>query len=200
MDRDVPDRSVYVIGQGGHVKKSMLVLGLGCVVLASCGPLPAPASSGPEPALAMRLDPPPVHALLGQRAALGLTSEQIAELDEVGQQIHAENHPLLMRLEELQASRSDVTARQELLQVAGRIHVNNVRAMERVRGVLTDGQHGDVCTIFNGTTTARELRQVSDNDASLRMVNRPTTYMQVGSQTAHGPVWSWCAEAQTAAR
>lgn len=180
------------------MKTYTLALGFGCALVAACGTLPPPASSASGPALDMRLDPPPVHALIGQRSHLNLTSEQIEELDEVGQRIHAANHPLLMQVEGLKQGGGDPLARQELLQVAGRIHVNNLQAMERVRGVLTDEQHAEVCSLFAGSrTTVRGLRSVSTADPSLRMVDRPTTYLQVGSQPTSGPVWSWCEEERT---
>jgi hypothetical protein len=181
------------------VKIQVLALGLGCALVAACGTLPPPASSSPAPSLDMHLDPPPVHALLGQRGQLGLTSEQIERLDEIGQQIHADNHPLLMQVEELKEG-GGVMVQQELLQVAGRIHINNHRAMERVRGVLTEEQHGAVCSMFAGArTTARGVRTVHSPDHSLRTVDRPSTYLHVGARPVNGSVWSWCGEGITTA-
>jgi hypothetical protein len=186
---------VSFIGKGGHVKFQAFALGCGCALVAACGTLPPPASSASGPLLDMRLDPPPVHALIGQRAQLQLTSEQIESLDEIGQQIHAENHPLLMQVEELKQNGGAAIAQQELLTVAGRIYINNSRAMERVRGVLTDDQHTEVCALYAGTkTTARGLRSLNVQDHSMRMVERPTTHIHVGSQPSNGPVWNWCAE------
>lgn len=168
----------------------------GCLLAAACGG-PPPAPSGPAPAIDLRLDPPPVHALLGEREALGLSSEQIDALDAVGQQVHAENHPLLLQVRELDEGRRHPLARDEILRLAGRIHVNNHQAMERVRGILTERQRTDTCAASaSSRTTARGLRTVAQGGPAgpLGTVGPPATVLQLGSHPQHGPVWSWCHE------
>jgi hypothetical protein len=167
-----------------------LLPALGCLLATGCaGPI-APAV-GPAPAINMRLDPPPVHALLGHRQQLDLTSEQIEALDEVGQRVHSENHPLLLKISEVDQSSRNPLAQEEVLKLAGTIHVNNHQAMERVRGILTEKQRADACEVFNGRVMTRGLRSVTQ-EGTLHAMSRPTTVLQLGAQPENGPVWSWC--------
>lgn len=169
-------------------------LALGAAFLfAACG-APPPSASAPEAELALQLDPPPIHALIGHRAQLDLSSEQIEHLDLLGQEIHTENHPLLMEISGVDFHRSNIVVRQEVMTLAGQVHLNNHRAMERVRSALTENQQSEVCALFPGGYTTRAVRTVSSSDYTLRTVNRPTTYVNVGPQRANGSVWSWCNE------
>jgi len=181
---------------------TLKMLVLGCLLVAACGAPPPPLSSAPDPGIDMRLDPPPVHALLGHRAALDLTSEQIDALDAVGQQVHAANHPLLMQMQDVERSSGNPLVRHEILTVAGQIHMNNYQAMERVRGILSDSQREEACGLFaSSKSTARGLRTAAA-DGDMRSITRPNGNLHVNSQRQNGPVWSWCYEAgrSTAAR
>jgi len=181
------------------VKIRTITLALGCTLATACGTLPA-AESAPRAAVDIRLDPPPIHALIGHRADLDLNSEQIEALDEVGQQIHAENHPLLVQLHGIEQNGGHAAVQQEMFTIAGRVHANNHRAMERVRGMLTEDQRAGACELFaHSNGTARGLRATSTSDGMLRMVSRPTTHVHVASTSTNGPVWSWCAEPVTTA-
>jgi hypothetical protein len=180
----------------------MLTIGVGCALVAACG-APPPSASAPSAGVDMRLDPPPVHALLGQRSHLKLTSEQITALDSVGQDIHAQNHPLLMKLSDLDRSGSNLQAQQQMLHLAGRVHLNNHRAMERVRGILTSEQREAACNLYNGSRgSARALRSLQSPDLSTR-TTRTSETVGIMSRHERGAVWNWCAEGalpMTAAR
>jgi hypothetical protein len=81
--------------------RPMTILGALALVLAGCaGPATEPASR-PGTALMGPIDPPPVYALIGHRARLNLTSEQVATLDSIGQSVHQDNSPLIRRLREM---------------------------------------------------------------------------------------------------
>jgi hypothetical protein len=179
-----------------------LALGIGCLLVAACGTLP-PAASAPDTGLDMRLDPPPVHALLGYRAQLQLTSEQIDALDALGQEAHAENHPLLTELNNAEQSCASLESQHRILTLASEIHRNNLRAMERVRGVLTERQSELTCDLFAGSRfKSRGLRTIETTEIATRGMQRSGSAVTVGTQASNGAVWSWCDETlpNTAAR
>jgi len=184
------------------VKLRMLALGVGCAVVAGCGGVSASPASAPQTGLEVQLDPPPVHALIGHHADLELSSEQIEELDAVGQEIHAATHPLLMQLRAVDESRNREEAQAHLLQLAGQIHLNNQRAMERVRGVLDEEQRDRACSLWaDKSRSARGLRAMEVADSPLHPSTR-SAQVYVASQRQNGAFWSWCSEpgGQTAAR
>jgi hypothetical protein len=184
--------------KGDHVSIQRLSLGFGCLLVAACGAPPPPAASAPGPALDLQLDPPPVHALIGHRERLQLSSEQIDELDTVGQEVHADNHPLLTQLNSMEPNGGNPLFQREVLTLASRIHVNNVQAVERVRGILTEDQRERACGLFNGSRgTVRGLRSVETPDVLSRGLHRNSSIVGVGSHRSTGSVWSWCEDEAT---
>jgi hypothetical protein len=171
-----------------------LALGFGCLLVAACGAPPPPAASAPGAGLDLQLEPPPVHALIGHRQQLQLSSEQIDKLDAIGQDVHAENHPLLTQLNSMEPNSGNPVFQREVLTLASRIHVNNVQAVERVRNLLTDEQRERACGLFNGRGTVRGLRTVESSDVASRGMHRTSSIVGVGAQRSTGAVWSWCEE------
>jgi hypothetical protein len=172
-----------------------LALGLGCLLVAACGAPPPPAASAPDAGLDMRLDPPPVHALFGHRADLSLTSEQIDALDRVGQEVHAETHSRMVQIQNLDQNGSNLQSRQKLLHLASQIHLINHRAMEQVRGILTERQRTQACRLFaDSRGTARGLQAVTAPDIASRSQSRATGAVAINARRHGAPVWAWCQE------
>lgn len=163
------------------------------IFVAACAPRREPVAAPTEVMEPIgSMQPPPVHALLGFRARLQLTSAQVAALDSIGQQVSTANGPLMDELREATAETSSPRGygyrrrpRQlddEERAALRKVRDNNRRAVEAVRTVLTAEQERTTCEIFDqdrpGTSAQPRTGQRRGMEG-MRMVGRRT--------------WPWCA-------
>ena len=169
-----------------------LVAGLALLV----GCTPSPAADVPAPMGGDALSAPPVHALLGHRARLELSSAQVEALDSIGRVLHEQNAEPTRQLREMTrtpttqqrppdrtrrgdprypdrrqpapAARRGVD-REAVEELRETVRENNRSAIAGVAETLTPEQRAEVCRIFE--------RQADRND---RRHARPV-------------VWPWCA-------
>jgi hypothetical protein len=102
-----------------------------------------------------RADPGPVEFLLTLRAELGLTSEQVARLEEIDSRMDRQNQPYVARMSELRRQirglgpRDRMTVEQRELHdsyvaearpLMRQIHTNNRAAMRQVGDILSPPQ------------------------------------------------------------
>lgn len=170
-----------------------LVWLLGAVGVAGCaaGPAQPPVPLVPE----NWVGPPRVYSLFGERERLGLTSEQVAVLDSVGQALQEENAPIAARVNELRGDasgriRTDPQTTAQVRPLLEQLRDNNRRAHERVQAVLTDEQERKVCETF-GRSRRERGREGGGMDPGRRRPGgmRPDSTMMSGRATG----WLWCA-------
>ncbi|CAN5778262.1 hypothetical protein BH23GEM3_BH23GEM3_04310 [soil metagenome] len=169
--------------------EKLVLAAVGFVFIAACSPTapPAEAPTRQELEVSGRVEPPPVHSLLGHRFALNLTSEQIGRLDSIGQWIHTENAPLQAEMQ-LRQSRAGgpVPRNAQALTVVQQLIENNRQAMRSVQDVLMPEQQAQVCTLFRGTET--RPRRTPARRAQTRGQGVDPLAMD-----PNRPVWDWCA-------
>jgi hypothetical protein len=172
----------------------------GALVLlaAACGPGPSPTTA-PMMAAPGTLESPPVYALLGDRQALDLESEQISALDSIGGWLSAENAPRTRRLQELRGGyrarggAPAIPASEEARELVEQIRQTNRRAAEGVHQVLTPEQRARTCELFQDTDQHRVRREtVRQRDA--RGGQQPGRARRQAERPTVAPVWFWCAE------
>jgi hypothetical protein len=172
------------------IKSIALVSIMVVAPLVACGPSgsarPQPAAPAPGAVTAERVQPPPVHALLGYREELELTSEQVEAIDSIGQWLFSSGDEMRARLREVQASRpprGDPQATTATLSMLTSLRDRNREATEGVQALLTDEQEAKVCELF------REDRSRSASREPPARARRPAGY----TPGPLPPVWSWCA-------
>jgi len=170
------------------------------MLLAACGG-PAQPAVTPEPspgAVAIgTLEVPPVHALIGHRAELSLSSEQVNALDSIGQHVHAENQTRMRRLAEhrgeLRTGREArpgevVPATDTARAILESIQAVNREAKDGVRELLTAEQRTRTCVLFRD----RDRGRARSADAARRAPTRGAVERR--SPMVGEPIWPWCAE------
>lgn len=166
---------------------------LGCTLLAACGPAAPRAAEAPAPA-AERLEAPPVHALIGHRAELGLGSAQIEALDSIGQWVFAQNEPLLARLRTLRGTPGERPRAQpprsntEVRDLYEQLRQNNRRAAEGVRALLTPEQQARTCELFQ-----RGRGGGRGSPAQRPPPREPARADAARLPDGRAAVWPWCA-------
>ena len=165
------------------MRPTMIAMAAAALLVAGCGPvmdrgpaLPSPTDPG--------LQPPPIYGLLGQRAELGLSSEQVTALDSLAIAINRENRPLLREIEGYRGPdgrrRATAEERARADTLIARIRANSRQAAEQVGEILTAEQRDRVCELRE----ARPARQVRRPARAARQ-ERPTVRLE--------PIgWPWC--------
>jgi hypothetical protein len=141
----------------------------------------------------LTVEPPPIYAIIGARADLALTSEQVAALDSIAIDIQAVNRPLIADLETVSPqSRSGarrITPEGE--PILEQIRSNSRQASEGVHDLLTEAQREKVCELFN--------RRSQPRSAGRGRGPAPPPRQAPADSTAPGPFgmmgsrWYWCA-------
>jgi len=138
----------------------------------------------------LSVEPPPIYALMGFRAELGLSSEQVAGLDEIAIEVQDLNRPHLDDLQQnvRRASREPGVFRvtPETEPVVEEIRTNNLRASEAVAGLLTEAQRAEVCDLFQRGQLAR--RRGSANAEPVRADS-----VAPAAARTRSTIWHWCA-------
>lgn len=169
-----------------------LLIGALAPLAAACatgGGLPNDATSVVTP---LTLEPPPIYALLGYRRELELTSEQVAALDAIAQEVQDDNRPLVRELQEATRERSRqpglmiVTSDGE--PILEEIRANQRKAGEAVAEVLDETQRAAVCELFDRT---RNGARRSSGAARTANVTRDPRVMQPAG-------WYWCTQERSA--
>lgn len=169
-----------------------LRIALAALLVGGCSGGGSAPRAAPAPALpAGRLIAPPVHALLGYRDRLELTSPQVAALDSIGEWLREANGPVLAQVdyaddagdERRRATgapprRADEGTLAQLM-LAGE---NNAAAVSGVQALLSDEQERKVCELFTREEETRRgvLGRRVTRDGSPAGAPRPSP-------------WSWCA-------
>jgi hypothetical protein len=160
-----------------------------CVAfLSACGGAPAPPGPQPGPVMFVRTELP-VHALVGQRQTLGLSSAQVTALDSIGHELDRRNAPLLQSLPRL-GERSGRDRTPPDTATFARLRENRAEAAEAVRQVLTEEQRVRVCEIFGARS--RDVRAAQVRRAQ---ETRPRGTAAAAAGMAPRHVWPWCAPA-----
>ena len=135
----------------------------------------------------LTVEPPPIYAIIGARADLMLTSEQVARLDSIAIAIQSVNRPLIEDLEEVSpASRSGARRlTEEGEPILEQIRANARQASEGVHGLLTEAQRAEVCDLFNRRVPGRAGPGAPPRPA-------PADSAAPG-RFGMGPRWYWCA-------
>jgi hypothetical protein len=131
----------------------------------------------------LSLSPPPIYALLGFRRELDLTSDQIAALDDLAQNVQAENADLLKSLQAQSRERQRQPGFYNLLPqgipLLEEVRENYREAGEAVLRVLEPEQRTTVCRLFGP-------------DRASRFASRAGAAPEIDPLT--NPVaWAWCA-------
>jgi Spy/CpxP family protein refolding chaperone len=130
---------------------------LGLLILAVLAGLVLPAAAvAQEAGLPDEPEARPLEVLLQQREALGLTADQLGQLDRIQGRLTADNEPLVSRMmdlrtqwqQERRAARNgrppDVSRIEQIRsaaqEVRGQLQANNRAAMRRVNRLLTPAQ------------------------------------------------------------
>lgn len=155
------------------------------------------------------LDPPPIYALLGYRAELGLNSTQIAKLDSIAEAARLENQrlvrELMQRSEGGTRQRGVVRPGPEGQPVLDEIRRAQRQTSEAVADLLTPDQREEICGLFDRTRPRPGEGQPAGMAGGRGrptpgepppMSNAPDT-PRTGARPA-GP-WSWCAGAEGSA-
>jgi hypothetical protein len=165
---------------GNHVRATFVILSL--TLLTACGGTPA-RQSGPVTGTAamagmMARIELPVHALIGHRERLGLSSQQVTALDSIGHALDRRNAPLLQEL-----PRAGERTRTPLdTTVLVRLRDHRAEAAEAVREILSEQQRVEVCEIYRDRRarpghTPRQRRAPDDVGGAGAFAGRP---------------WPWC--------
>ncbi|HSU13741.1 hypothetical protein [Longimicrobium sp.] len=112
-----------------------------------------PAEVSPSPATGESREqrealPPPILALIGERARLSLTSEQVVALDSIQQRWSAENARLTQTGMVMSTSVLGTTFKRGTVAPSGpEARANHFRAAKAVEAVLTEQQRRAVCDL-----------------------------------------------------
>jgi hypothetical protein len=171
----------------------------------ACGPAQEPVAAPLATVAPGTLQPPPVHALIGYRAALQLTSEQITVLDSIGQQLQSEHQALMRRLTDLRGGRpitdprgGGVVPGEEGRAVIEEIRQNNLEAMQGVEQVLTEEQRTQTCQIFRDTDR-RLQRRGEGRPAAGQPMDRQRRPAAAPPEAPTAATWAWCVAERPAA-
>ena len=146
---------------------------------------------------------PPVYALLGDRARLGLTPAQVTTIDSIAQALEDENRPLLAQLREITGSRPGGPVRppanrdqeERFLPVLEQVGANNRRAMDGVGRALTPEQRMKVCQLQHERHGDREDVLTGRRPRPGRPRMRPPAEVRGDSaavERLRRGWWSWC--------
>jgi hypothetical protein len=131
----------------------------------------------------LSISAPPIYALLGFRRELDLTSEQIAALDELAQNVQADNADLLKGLRANSRERQRQPGFYDLLPegipLLEEVRENYRQAGEAVLAVLDDEQQTTACRLFRP-------------DRVGRFASRAGAAAEIDPLT-NPEAWSWCA-------
>lgn len=163
------------------------VISFAIVVLLSAGCASPQPQVEPEETerTVLRVQAPPVYALLGEREELRLTSEQVAAVDSIGRWLYAANAPHLQVLNGAPGERT-VAEEDTLIALLEAIHVNNTAAGAAIQELLNDTQEAQVCEMF---AESREDEEERDTREMRRREAFADSIM--GALT----VWPWCSVA-----
>lgn len=177
--------------------RKKLAAAFGVLVLVACAtgaPAPEPEPLVPQP----WVEPPRVYSLIGERAELELTAEQVEALDSLGVALAEENRPLVQRARELQAGRRISQERAAILRpLLEEIRDNNLAAQNRVQEILTEEQEREVCAIF-GLDRARlspEQRRRLERAEEMRRRQAEMQGDTIPVAAGRAGIWRWCAPA-----
>ncbi len=158
----------------------VILLSVGCAA-----PQPQPEPEDRDRTV-LRVQAPPVYALLGEREELRLTSEQVATIDSIGRWLHEANAPHLLTLNGAPGERT-VAEEDTLLALLEEIHENNSSAGAAIEDLLNDTQEAQVCEMFaEDLEEERETREMRRREAHTDSI--------IGALT----VWPWCGRADMA--
>lgn len=161
------------------------------LLLAACGPSVggsgATALVGP-----LSLEPPPVYSLLGYRADLDLTSEQITALDSIGRAAAVRNRVVADSLRELPdvsggRYRGAIPVNEQTQPLLDRIREQNREAVRAVEEILTPEQETEVCRLFDPARRDRDRDRATPVPRRRGGINVDTTTYRSSAR------WSWCA-------
>jgi hypothetical protein len=164
-------------------------------------PAPAPGEPAASAPVGTSVQPPPVHALLGYRERLALTSEQIGAIDSIGIWLQEANRPLSAELREYMGTggssrvpgRGGPRLNADALVLIERIAENNRAASEGVREVLSEEQRTQVCEVFAASGRAGGGGAMRQGSGGQRMPARAGAPGMAPGAFARGVPWSWCA-------
>jgi Spy/CpxP family protein refolding chaperone len=165
------------------MRPKTLLMATAALMLAACGPamdrgaaLPPPTDPG--------LQPPPIYGLLGQRAELNLTSEQVSALDSLATAVTRENRPHLREIGQFSGPdgrrRATAEERARADTLIARIRANSRQAAEQAGEILTEEQRERVCALRE-THPARGAR-----------TPRPAPRREVPTVRLEPIGWPWC--------
>jgi hypothetical protein len=174
----------------------VLVAGLAaCATAESAGPVATLVTP-------VSLTPPPIYSLLGYRAELDLTSEQVIALDSIAQRTQRENAALVQELRQLSVDRSRggpvvLQVQPEGVPVLERIRESNRGALQEVETVLTAEQQEASCRVAR-QSRGRDVRSERARQEAQRQQSRrapgvvPADTLMGGMR---GRIWPWCGDA-----
>lgn len=148
-------------------------------LLVGCGP---GVSNDPSAIVSpLALEPPPILSLIGYREEIGLTSDQIAELDSLALAVRDRNRPLMEELREYASDsrsryRGAIVVDERSRPLIDRARRNNREAAEAVESLLSAEQAEAVCRVVRRDDPPRERP---------RRERRDTTALPPAG-------WPWC--------
>lgn len=136
----------------------------------------------------LTVEPPPIYAIIGARADLELTSEQVARLDSIATSVQSVNRPLIEDLEDVSPPSRSGARRltDEGEPILEQIRANSRQASESVHALLTEDQREEVCDMFN-------RRPGRDGPGAPQRRASPDSLAP--ARFGMGPRWYWCAPA-----
>jgi hypothetical protein len=139
----------------------------------------------------LTLEPPPIYSLLGYRADLELTSEQIAALDSIGQAVRDENRELIEELRRSSAERRNMggalVVSEEGRPVLEAIRENQREAVNAVSRLLDETQRDRVCELSNRDNARNRP------EASARQARSRRGAPNLEGDALQRPIgWNWC--------
>jgi hypothetical protein len=139
----------------------------------------------------LSLEPPPIYALLGYRRDLDLTSDQVAALDAIAQEVQEENRPLVRELQENSRERARqpgiMVVTPEGEPILDEIRANQRRAGEAVAALLDEEQRATVCRLF-------DRNRPGTRGAPARPAAAQATAGSPDRREFDPIGWYWCAE------
>lgn len=167
----------------------MRALSMGVVLLLSGCAASGPPARSVEQTEAMT-PVPSVYALIGDRARIGLTSEQVEALDSIGEWLIAANSEANERLRQLgigplarPGGRAGIP--EEVRPLMEELRRNNLAAMEGIEAVLTEEQKALVCE-----RVGRRVQRVERDRAERGAAGDRRA---AGAFQGAPQAWWWCA-------